>query len=133
MMTGTEILNQLSDKQLAVFTWLFTDIVNNLETSLKNAEIAKKVGVPESTLEKYLKHFEELKLIVRRSERGINGYTGRWETISRSITLNPEYFPRRILDTMRAVSINSIVEQIAGIEISAKIAGAAKAKATGAS
>lgn len=130
-MLGTEILNKLSDKQLAVFTWLYSDIVNNLETSLKNSEIAKKVGVPESTLEKYLKHFEELKLIVRKSERGINGYTGRWETISRSITLNPEYFPRRILDTMRAVSINTIVSQIAGIEIPAKIAGAAKAKATG--
>lgn len=125
-MEGLNLENKLNDKQLAVFTWLYQDILNNYETTLRNKDIAKIVGIPESTLEKYLKLYESLGLIIRKSERGLN-YLGRWETVSRSITLNPTLFPPRVLNALRQANTKAIVDQMFKLDITAEYIAALKA------
>lgn len=125
-MEGLNLENKLNDKQLAVFTWLYQDILNNYETTLRNKDIAKAVGIPESTLEKYLKLYESLGLIIRKSERGLN-YMGRWETVSRSITLNPELFPPRVLNALRQANTKAIVDQMFKLDITTQYIATLKA------
>jgi hypothetical protein len=118
-MIDQSIALKLNEKQLAVFSWLYQDILNNYATTAKNKDISKLLGIPESTLEKYLKLFESIGLIKRSSERGLN-YQGRWETISRSITLNPDVFPPKILTAMRQANTKAIVDKMFSLDITSE-------------
>lgn len=126
-MIDQSITEKLNEKQLAVFTWLYQDILNNYATTAKNKDIAKIVGIPESTLEKYLKLFETHGLIIRKTERDLN-YMGRWETISRSITLNPVIFPPKLLTAMRQANTKAIVDKMFSLDVTAQYISALKTR-----
>lgn len=105
-------LKELNEKQLNVFIWIYQQIIADQVLTRSNREIAKRVEIPESTLEKYLKRFEDLGLIVRDSERAMNPLSLSWETISRKITLNPKKFDPMMIAKMRTASIEAILDQV---------------------
>lgn len=105
-------LKELNSKQLGVFIWIYQQIIADQVLTRSNRDIARRVSIPESTLEKYLKRFEELGLIVRDSERAINPLTSSWETVSRKITLNPKKFDPMVIAQMRTAAIEAILDQV---------------------
>lgn len=105
-------LKELNQKQLNVFIWIYQQIIADQVLTRSNREIAKRVNIPESTLEKYLKRFEELGLIIRDSERAINPLTMNWETTSRTIKLNPKKFDPMVLAKLRSAGIEAILNQL---------------------
>lgn len=116
-MIDNSITSLLTKRQLAVFVWIYQEIVNSRRLTKSNEEISRVTGVPVSTLEKFLKRFEDLQLIVRKSDRGVNATTYQWETISREITLNPAKFDPTVLAQLRAAGINAILEQISQTDL----------------
>lgn len=102
----------LNEKQLNVFIWIYQQIIADQVLTRSNREIAQRLSMPESTLEKYLKRYEDLGLIVRESERSINPLTLSWETISRKITLNPKKFDPMIIAKLRIAGIEAILNQL---------------------
>lgn len=105
-------LHQLNPKQLNVFIWIYQQIIADQTLTRSNREIAKRVSIPESTLEKYLKRYEDLNLIVRESERAVNPLTMNWETTSRTIKLNPKKFDPLVLAKLRTAGIEAILNQL---------------------
>lgn len=105
-------LKELNSKQLGVFIWIYQQIIADQVLTRSNRDIARRVNIPESTLEKYLKRFEDLGLIVRDSERAMNPLTLSWETVSRKITLNPKKFDPMVIAKMRTASIEAILDQV---------------------
>lgn len=105
-------LKELNEKQLGVFIWIYQQIVADQVLTRSNRDIAKRVNIPESTLEKYLKRFENLGLIVRDSERSMNPLTMMWETNSRTIRLNPKKFDPVWIAKMRSATLEAILDQV---------------------
>ena len=103
---------ELNPKQLNVFIWIYQQIIADQVLTRSNREIAKRVNIPESTLEKYLKRFEDLGLIIRDSERSMNPLTMSWETTSRTINLDPKKFDPMMLAKLRTAGIEAILNQI---------------------
>ena len=116
-MIDNNIISLLTKRQLGVFVWIYQEILNGKVLTKSNDEISRATGVPVSTLEKFLKRFEDLQLIVRKSDRSVNASTYQWETISREITLDPATFDPAILAQLRSAGIKSILDQISQTDL----------------
>jgi len=112
MFDNNPAIASLNEKQLIVFIWIYQQIIADTVITRSNKEIASRVNIPESTLEKYLKLFDDLKLIERKSERTWNPYLMNWETTSRSIKLNPKTFDPFIIARLRTAGIEALLEQL---------------------
>jgi transcription initiation factor IIE alpha subunit len=111
MMANDQAKN-LNDRQYFLLIWIIKQIVANRVLKMSNDEIAAAVGIPKSTIEKYLKKLDELDLIIRTNEREYNDGFHRWETVDREIKLNPIYFDQKILAGMTALWTKDAIESI---------------------
>jgi predicted transcriptional regulator len=111
-MMANDQAKTLNDRQYFLLTWIVKQIVANRVLKMSNDEIAAAVGIPKSTIEKYLKKLDELDLIIRTNEREYNEGFHRWETIDREIKLNPNYFDQKILAGMTAMWTKDVIESI---------------------
>lgn len=109
-MLSTTITAQLNSRQEDFWLWIYLECVKNYRITMSNKDISKKTDIPESTVEKYLKKFDDLKLITRENERAKNIYTDRWETISRVIKLNDETFDPFMIEKERQRNIEAALE-----------------------
>ncbi|MFA5006253.1 MAG: hypothetical protein WC509_02110 [Candidatus Izemoplasmatales bacterium] len=116
-MIDNSIIALLTKRQLGVFVWIYQEILNAKVLTKSNEEISRATGVPVSTLEKFLKRFEDLQLIVRKSDRSVNASTYQWETISREITLDPRTFDPGLLAQLRTTGIKAILDQISQTDL----------------
>ena len=104
-MLSKNIAEKLNDRQESFFVWVYNECVNNHRITKSNKEISNETSLPISTVEKYLKKFDDLGLIVRGSERNLNNYNHQWETISREIILNPDIFDPFFIAKIRQTRI----------------------------
>lgn len=91
-MFDRKLIDDLNDRQQTFFIWLFNKCVNDFKVTMSNSEISKETDIPVSTIEKYLKKFDNLGLIDRGIEKGYNNIFHKWETTSREIQLNSDIF-----------------------------------------
>jgi len=105
----SDLLSQLNRNQLKLLSWIYNECVNNYHVTISNKEISVKTDIPESTVEKYLKFFDDLNLIVRSSERTQDFFTREWRTSSRKISLNPKKFDPEIIAAERSTRIDSLL------------------------
>ncbi|MBU0996632.1 MAG: hypothetical protein KKE16_01140 [Firmicutes bacterium] len=108
-MLTNDILTQLNRNQLKLISWIYNECINNYHVTQSNKDISTKTDIPESTVEKYLKFFDDLDLIVRSSERTQDFYTREWRTSSRKISLNPKKFNPEIIAAERSTRIDSLL------------------------
>lgn len=106
------MLSELNDRQESLFIWIFNECVNNFKVTHPNREISRKLNIPESTLEKYLKKLTDLKLIERSNDRAYNHNTFSWETVAREIRLNPKLFDPFLLAKLRERRIEDALNLI---------------------
>ena len=104
-MLGKNITENLNDRQETFFVWIFNECVNNFKIIKSNKEISEETGFPVSTIEKYLKKFDDLGLIERGTDKSFNGYFHKWETTSREIVLNSDKFDPFFLAKLRKTRI----------------------------
>lgn len=104
-MLPTSITNQLTERQENFFLWIYQQCVKDYKITISDKEISKQTAVPVSTIEKYLKKFDDLGLIVRATSKMMNQYVNRWETKSREIVLNDEMFDPFMLEKIRQDNI----------------------------
>jgi len=107
-----DMLSELNDRQENLFIWIFNECVNNFKVTSTNRDISKKLNIPESTLEKYLKKLDDLGLIERTNDRAYNHNTFSWETVSREIRLSAKLFDPFILAKLRAKRIEDALSLI---------------------
>jgi DNA-binding MarR family transcriptional regulator len=103
----SNITENLNDRQETFFVWVFNECVNNFKIVKSNKEISKETGIPVSTIEKYLKKFEDLGLIERGTDKSFNSIYYRWETTSREIILNSEIFDPFFIAKLRESRIEA--------------------------
>jgi len=111
-MITKELLLQLNERQQFLLTWIYNECVNNHLITKSNLEISKLVNIPESTIEKYLKLFDELHLIDRSSERTQDFLTHEWRTSSRKISLNSKSFDPKLIAMERDHRIKSLLDLV---------------------
>lgn len=77
-MIPREISDQLNDRQLEFFIWIFNQCVSNFKVTKSNQEISTETEIPVSTIEKYLKKFDDLNLIERGHTKSKNPIFHNW-------------------------------------------------------
>ncbi|MBU0997786.1 MAG: hypothetical protein KKE16_07070 [Firmicutes bacterium] len=107
-MLTNDILSQLNRNQLKLISWIYNECVNNYHVTVSNKDISAKTDIPESTVEKYLKFFDDLDLNERTSERTQDFFTREWRTSSRKISLNPKKFNPEIIAAERSTRIGLV-------------------------
>ena len=111
-MLTNQLLDQLNDRQKDLMIWIYNECVNNKIITISNKDISNKINIPESTIEKYLKLLDDLKLIIRSSEREMDFFSKSWRTVSRTIKLNPKFFNPEMLARERIQRINSFLDTL---------------------
>jgi hypothetical protein len=112
LMIPREISDNLNERQLDLFIWIFNQCVSNYKLTKSNKEISDETEIPVSTIEKYLKRFDELKLIERGHTKSINPIFKNWETTSREIQLNTDIFDPYVIAKIRKSRINETLDML---------------------
>lgn len=115
LMKGGSIManfEKLSPVEQAILTWIVEECINQGKVTRANKEIAAALAIPLSTLEKKLKILEDGKFITRLSDRAMNPLTQQWETISRTILINPHYIQPSALALLKANRLEEVVNAI---------------------
>lgn len=120
-MLTNQLIDQLNDRQKDLMIWIYNECVNNKHITISNKEISNKTNIPESTVEKYLKLLDDLKLIIRTSEREMDFFSRSWRTVSRTITLNPKFFNPAMLAKERLQRINSFLDTLDYSDVQAQL------------
>lgn len=81
----------LSDGDKLFFDKLFKVLIKDGQITWSNSKLAAVLIETESTLEKRLKRIEDTGLIIRETSRICE--FGKWRTVDRIISLNPDLFP----------------------------------------
>lgn len=110
MLANNEYIAQLNPRQKTLMAWLYDDIVNNSLCTKSNQDISNTVGIPVSTIEKYLLLFEKLRLIKRTSDRVQDLFTGDWKTTNRTIQLDPRTFDPTMIALERQKRIENLLD-----------------------
>lgn len=111
-MLPTSITNKLTERQENFWLWIYQECVKNYKITMPDKEISKRTAVPVSTVEKYLKKFDDLGLIIRSRDKMMNQYINKWETKSREIVLNPDMFDAFMLEKIRQQNIERALEYL---------------------
>ena len=114
------IFKQLNSRQQDLIIWIYNECISSNKVTLSNKEIARKVNIPESTVEKYLKLFDDLKLIIRESKKEMDLFQN-WRTTSRSIELNPKYFDPQLIMKERVDRTNRFLDSLSYQDITQSI------------
>jgi len=109
-MITNDIIHQLQPRQLQLLTWIYNQCIASNQVTITNKEIGEVNNIPESTVEKYLKLFDELGLIIRESKRDRDYFTHEWRTVSRSISLNPSIFKPELLALERTARMDNLFD-----------------------
>jgi hypothetical protein len=112
LVLSKSITDKLNDRQESFFVWIYNECVNNHKITKSNKEISDATEIPVSTIEKYLKKFDELGLIERGTERSINNHNHKWETTSREIILNPDIFDPFFIAKIRQSRIEDSLKML---------------------
>lgn len=108
----------LSEADKGFFDKLFKVLIKDGNISWSNNKLAAVLIETESTLEKRLKRIEDTGLIIRETSRICE--FGKWRTVDRIISLNPDLFPftynstahQLFLQWMYIQSIEGVLEKI---------------------
>jgi hypothetical protein len=111
-MIPREISDQLNDRQLEFFIWIFNQCVSNFKVTKSNQEISTETEIPVSTIEKYLKKFDDLNLIERGHTKSKNPIFHNWETTSREIQLNSDVFDPYTIAKLRKSRIKETLDML---------------------
>lgn len=109
-MFDKKLIDELNDRQQTFFIWLFNKCVSDFKVTMSNSQISKETDIPVSTIEKYLKKFDDLGLIERGIEKGYNNVFHKWETTSREIQLNSDIFDPFFIAKIRKQRIQESLE-----------------------
>ena len=105
-------ITKLSSVEQAILVWIVDECINQGSVSKANKDIAAILGIPQSTLEKKLKILEDGKFITRTSDRAVNPFTQNWETVSRTIRINPHYIQPSALEILKQQRLEAVVSAI---------------------
>lgn len=111
----------LNISQTNTYLYILNKVVDHKACTSSNRELSEALKISISTVEKHLNFLDKKGLIERDTVRGINPFSLRWETKSRTITIPASNIDPMILASLHVQRVNNLLDMITTPEATKKM------------